>query len=253
MRTTTRTRRGIRLVAAALALLLVAGACSSDTDPEVAGEQQTATADEQTAAVDGGEPAADGEVQPGIPVASGDGAAPAGGDAPVAAPTGGANLEGAELEEYLARRYEAYWDAYDAARSAPTANPSVDFPQLGALAAGEQLDISYQSVIELAEKGEAIREPDTAAIAGNDANTEHRVRIDVIDGTVAEISGCVVNDDVRHVVGSGDVIRDSVATVMSTSTMALTDGEWKLIRSRAVEIDEGVTGCWLTDEATFPY
>ena len=35
--------------------------------------------------------------------------------------------------------------------------------------------------------------------------------------------------------------------------MAFTDGEWKLIRSRAIDIAEGVTGCWLTADAEYPY
>lgn len=160
---------------------------------------------------------------------------------------------GRELEEYLARRYEAYWDAFDAARGAPTVDPSTDFPLLDDLAAGEQLEVSYRSVIDLAEKGEAIREPGTPAIDGIDADSEHRVRVDSVDGAVAELSGCVVNDDVRHEVASGTVIRDDVATVLSTSTMVLTGGDWKLIRSRALDISAGVTGCWLSDDSEFPY
>ncbi len=213
------------------------------SDLQVAAEE---TATDAPTTVAGQEVSTDaGQQTPGLPQAGSTPTVPGGGQA--------ADLEGPALEEYLARRYEAYWDAYDAARSAPTANPSTDFPILGNLAAGEQLEVSYQTLIELSEKGEAIREPDTPAIDGIDSNSEHRVRIDLIDGTVAEISGCVVNDDVRHVVDSGAVVRESVATVMSASTMALTDGEWKLIRSRAVDIADGVTGCWLTDDSEFPF
>jgi len=217
-----------RAAAVALALIVVGAGCSSD-------EQDGGAIPEATAAV-AANVAADEAAAPAT-LADGDPSA----------------LEGSELEEYLARRYEAYWDAYDAARAAPTVNPTVDFPILVDLAAGEQLDISYESLIELAEKGEAIREPDTPAITGVDADAEHRVRIEMIDTSLAEISACVVNDDVRHVVGSGAVVRDTVSTVTAEATMALTEGEWKLIRSRAVDIADGVTGCWLTDDAEYPY
>ncbi|MGI9613597.1 MAG: hypothetical protein ACR2QO_11840 [Acidimicrobiales bacterium] len=162
-------------------------------------------------------------------------------------------LDGTDLEAYIAGRYEAYWDAYDAARTTPSVNPSTDFPILADLAAGEQLEVSHESLIELAEKGEAIREPETPAIAGVDADAEHRLRVDLVDGSVAEISACVVNDDVRHIVGSGAIVRDAVTTVTSEATMAFTGGEWKLIRSRAIDIADGVTGCWLTADAEYPY
>jgi hypothetical protein len=158
-----------------------------------------------------------------------------------------------DLDELIARRYEAYWDGFDTARREPTTDPATDFPALMDLAAGEQLDVSYQALIELAEAGEAIREPETPAIGGVDPDAEHRVRIVRVDGTVAEVSGCLVNDDVRYASDTDAVVRDSVSTVLSSSTMALTGGEWKLIRSRAVEISDGVSGCWLTDDAEFPY
>ncbi|MDH3678346.1 MAG: hypothetical protein OEV40_00200 [Acidimicrobiia bacterium] len=211
-----------RLLAVAAATVLLATACSQDSEPEVAGDLQVA----------------DG--------ALGSEAGPEDDD-------DRGELQAIDLAEFLARRYEAYWEAFDEARQTPSADPSTDFPLLGELAAGEQLEVSYRTLIELAETGEAIREPETPAVDGVDADTEHRVRVDLIDGTVAELSGCVVNDDVHHVIDSGVVVRDSVSTVMSESTMALTEGEWKLIRSRAVDIDPGVTGCWLTDDAEFPY
>ncbi|MEZ5410663.1 MAG: hypothetical protein R2761_21730 [Acidimicrobiales bacterium] len=165
---------------------------------------------------------------------------------------GAAGLTGAPLEEYLARRYEAYWDAFDAARTHPTADPGADFPELAELAAGAQLDLSHQSIADLAAAGEATREPSEPAIGGTDAATEHRVRVDRVDGAAAELTACVVNDDVRYVVATNQVVDAGVRTVRSTATMALTgDGRWKLIRSQAVAIDDGVTGCW--NGTDYPY
>lgn len=163
-----------------------------------------------------------------------------------------AALTGKALEEYLARRYEAYWDAFDAARTHPTADPAADFPELAELAGGTQLDVSRQSIADLAAAGEATKEPARPAIGGTDAATEHRVRVDRIDGAAAELTACVVNDDVRYAVASGQVVDAGVRTVRSTAAMALTgDGTWKLIRSEAVSIDDGVTGCW--NGPDYPY
>lgn len=53
-------------------------------------------------------------------------------------------------------------------------------------------------------------------------------------------------------VASDQVVDAVVRTVRSTATMALTEsGVWKLIRSQAVAIDDGVTGCWTGTD--FPY
>jgi len=185
-----------------------------------------------------------GGTGPEVPAAGGAPAPPPGGDA--------SDLTGPALEEYLARRYEAYWDAFDAARTHPTDDPAADFPELAELAAGTQLDVSRQSIADLAAAGEATKEPARPAIGGTDAATEHRVRIDRLDGAAAELTACVVNDDVRYVVASNQVVDAGVRTVRSTATMARTDdGVWKLIRSQAVAIDDGVTGCWTGTD--FPY
>ncbi|MEM7336990.1 MAG: hypothetical protein AAF467_00005, partial [Actinomycetota bacterium] len=162
-------------------------------------------------------------------------------------------IEGDDLEVLLAERYEAYWSAFDEARQNPSADPAVDAPDLANVAAGELLDVSYQSVIDLAEQGQAYAEPDQPAIDGTDTDTEHRVRIELVEGSIAEVRSCVVNDDVRIVVGSDEVIRDAVVTVESTSTLALTEGRWKMIRSAADKIEPGVTGCWVDDPDAYPY
>ncbi len=225
------------------------GACSSDTaavDSTPASATTAAATGSSSATTAAGADASVASTETSVAASLPSGVAVTGGSQ-------AGELTGAALEELLAGRYEAYWDAFDAARSVPTAEPAKDFPLLRDLSAGTQLDISYENVIDLARTGEAIREPTTPAVAGIDADSEIRVRVDKIDGTVAELSGCVVNDDVRHVVGTDTIVRDSVSTVLSNSTMALTDGVWKLIRSQAVAIDDGVTGCWLTGDSEFPY
>lgn len=165
----------------------------------------------------------------------------------------GEGLSGVELERYLAQRYRAYWQAFDRARRVPTDDPGADYPELFGLAAGEQLDIAIDELLSLFASGQAIREPDSPAVPGLDPTTSHRVRIESLEGGVAEVVSCLVNDQVRYEVDGGTVLSETVLSVEARSTMAVADGTWKVIRSQATALDPGVSGCWLADEAEFPY
>ena len=170
----------------------------------------------------------------------------------------GTGLTGTDLEAFLAARYEAYWDVYDQARSHPPAvvgeGGSVpDPPELVALATGEQLDASRDALARLAAGSQAVREAELPAIAGTDADTEHRVRVASVDGALAELEVCMVNDDVVVSTADGSVLSAEVWTVESRATMARTAEGWKLLRSRAVDLVDGVTGCWLSGDDRYPY
>ncbi len=165
----------------------------------------------------------------------------------------GEALEGPDLEVHLARRFEAFWLAFDIARQAPSADPERDYPELAALAAGEQLEAAYDELRELHRTGHAIRNPETAAVPGLDADSTHRIRLDRLEIGVAELESCQVNDQVRYALVDDEVLSDSVLTARSRSTMAVADGSWKIIRSQATELAPGVAGCWLEDQGQFPY
>ncbi len=254
-----RARRS-RMAAALVALSLALAACSSD-EPEAAPDVQAQSFDNGASDTGGAEISADTEAgsDESEPVAE------SGGDdgpmtaAESAAEVGeilnetGQDLSGPELEEYLARRYEAYWQAFDIARRAPSADPATDYPALYNLAAGDQLDQAYTELGELFSNGTAVREPDVPVIDGLDANSAHRVRIESLEEGVAELVACLVNDQVTYNVADGSIVSDSVRTVQATATMAKADGTWKLIRSRAIGLEAGVGGCWLDDEADYPY
>jgi len=164
-----------------------------------------------------------------------------------------ATLRGDALEQLLARRLEQFWDVYDQARRAPTSTPAVAYPELRLVAAGEQLQISYAAIIDLADSGHAVSEPEVPVTSGPDANAGHRVRVDWLDDASAGVTSCTINDDVRYETASGAVIDDSVSTVLSSSTLAFSDGQWKVIHSRAVEFSAGISGCWLEDDGAFRY
>ncbi len=165
----------------------------------------------------------------------------------------GEDLTGDALAEHIADRFEAFWLAFDLARTAPSASPETDYPALLDLAAGEQLDGSYQALRDLHRSGQAIRNPETPAVPGLDVDSALRVRIDSVDGGVAELTSCLVNDRVRYEVATGAGVGGSVTTVMARSTMAKSDGSWKLIRSEPVALDPGVAGCWVENRSDFKY
>lgn len=234
--------RLMRLVAG-LVLAAVLVGCSSNSEPDsetgidVSGVSIFQEGDEDTSdeveTQDGAEDPEDSEVL--APDASAEG------------------LEGKDLEAFVAARYEAYWDAFDAARRSPSATPSTDHPALLGLAAGDQLDQSYEQVIALFEIGEAMRESDEPSIEGTDSPTEHRVQVELVDDALANITACTVADDERYNVESDEAVEQNVLSVASRSTMVISDGQWKIIRAEATSIEQGVAGCWLEGEEVYPY
>lgn len=162
----------------------------------------------------------------------------------------GEGLQGEALKSYIADRYEAFWTAFDAARANPSADPIAAHPDLAELASGDQLELALTGVDELRATGERITESSSPAIPGTDSDSEHRVAVKLIDDGLAEVTACVVNDDVR-VNASGEVVSGGAITVLSRGTMVRTDNTWKLIRSQAIDITDGVGGCW--DDPVYAY
>ncbi len=264
-------RSGLALVVATTALLLAACGDAGGDDPTAvdgSGEQAT----DRTGAEAGGDVTTESETGS----ATGDDGAPgtgvdaaiAGGDddgadgpsvdegagrAAAAPAVDVESLTGVGLEEFLARRYEDFWLAFGEARERPTATPALDFPALADLAAGEQLESAYAELTDMAETGRALRTPTERAVPEIDHERSHRIRIDAVDGGSAQLVACHVNDRESYQVADGAVISDLVVTVEAEATMVLTDGTWKLVRSRAVALDPGVAGCWLEEESLYPW
>ncbi|MEM7325090.1 MAG: hypothetical protein AAF531_18520 [Actinomycetota bacterium] len=248
------------MASALLAALVMISACTSDDDSDgQVGGQATALGDavapdEETVA---GPAASDGDAEEATRTIVVDGQSPPS-TASIVEEVGevlvetGEGLADEDLELYLARRYEAYWQAFDLARRAPTANPETDYPALATLVSGDQLEQTYAELKTLAELGEAIREPDVPAVAGLDVNSAHRIRVESLEPGVAELVSCLVNDQVRYDVATGEVKGQLVVTAQTRTTMARADGTWKVIRSLPVELTEGVSGCWLEPEELYP-
>lgn len=245
----------------------VATSTTSATDGTDGAEDGVTIAVETGGSDAGSTTDADGDPSGGdTPVAGADGTdgdAPAPGEGDEAAETGATSaaesaaaieaLEGDELEEFLARRYESFWLAFGQAREAPTANPATDFPALADLAVGQQLEAAYAELVDMATEGRALQDPAERAVPGLDNDAAHRIRIEQVDGGSAELVACFVNDRQSIQVADGAVISDLVVTVQAEATMVRADGTWKLLRSQAVALDPGVGGCWLEDESRYPW
>lgn len=273
MKTINDAKYALRALVMAFAIVTLVAACSGDEPADdlavraeslgdAVSESDDSDSDSETdagASIEAGGEGADGSIEAGDGSADEESTSPQGDDSAVgaeaAAAVGGVlnetgeGLTGAELEEHLARRYEAYWHAFDLARTAPTATPEVDYPVLYSLAAGEQLESTYDELTELHTSGDAVREPDVAAVEGLDTDSARRVRIDSLEGGVAELVACSIYDNVRYNVGTGGVVAEGVRSVQTTTTMARHEGVWKVIRSRATGLEPGVGGCWLEEDA----
>ena len=143
-----------------------------------------------------------------------------------------------DVEALVTERYLAFWDARFDANSAPSADP--DDPALKEYATGEQLENVLEETVRNREEGLAFRRPANSV-------SERRPTIIEIDGDVARIHDCAINDGVVYRVATDEVVDESVATHSVEATMRLVDGEWKLEAARLLQRWEGVAGCALAE------
>lgn len=155
--------------------------------------------------------------------------------APDATGTTGAPA-GAEAE--IAARYTSFWDARLAANQAPV-NP--DHPLLPEYATGQQLDNVMSETRRRRDDGLAIRRPENSV-------TRHDVQVTAVDGEVATVQDCSVNDGIIYRVATGEVVNDDVVTQSVRATMRLVDAKWKLERATLVQEWQGVAGCALAGD-----
>lgn len=129
--------------------------------------------------------------------------------------------------------------AYDAASRAfidAAAIPDPDFPSIAATHSGPMLEQRRATLRALKRDGRAIRYP-----------TPSQYRIDIesveLDGDIARLKVCVVDDGERVELSTGRVIASGVGTVQWTAAMQRTDGTWKLAERREEARWDGVAGC----------
>lgn len=136
------------------------------------------------------------------------------------------------LEEEVTAAYETASRAFiDAA-----AIPDPDFPAFVATHVGPMLEQRRGVLTGLRADGRVIRYP---------PNSQYRIEVqDIeIDGDVARLDVCVVDDGERVVVSTGEVVAGGVGTVQARAAMQRVDGEWRLAERTQEAEWEGVAGC----------
>lgn len=142
------------------------------------------------------------------------------------------------VEAEITARYLAFWEARFAANQDP---PNPDDPKLAELATGEQLENVVAETRRRRDDGLALRRP------GNSIS-EHDVAVRAVDGDVASLQDCAVNDGIIYRVATGEIVNDDVVTQSVSATMRRVDGEWKLERATLVQEWQGVAGCALAGD-----
>lgn len=134
----------------------------------------------------------------------------------------------AEVEAAYIAASRAFIDA--------AAIPDPNFPALAATHTGPMLEQRRSVLFGLQADGRVIRYP---------PNSQYRIEVmDVeIDGDVARLDVCGVDDGERVVAATGEVVAGGLGTVQARAAMRLVDGTWRLAE-RVQEAEwEGIAGC----------
>ena len=129
--------------------------------------------------------------------------------------------------------------AYEAASRAfieAAAIPDPNYPALTETHTGPMLEQRQDTLRALQLDHRIIRYPQPS---------QYRVEIDdvTIDGDVARLTVCVVDDGERVEKDTGRVIASGVGTVQGTAAMRRVDGTWRLAERREDQRWDGVAGC----------
>lgn len=138
--------------------------------------------------------------------------------------------------EALEAEIEAAYVASSRAFIDAAAIPDPNFPALAATHTGPMFDQRRSVLLGLQADGRVIRYP---------PNTQYRIEVDDIevDGDVARLEVCGVDDGERVVVATGEVVAGGLGTVQARAAMRLVDGTWRLAE-RVQEAEwEGIAGC----------
>lgn len=140
--------------------------------------------------------------------------------------------------EALEAEIEAAYVASSRAFIDAAAIPDPNFPALAATHTGPMFEQRRGVLFGLQADGRVVRYP---------PNSQYRIEVDdesiELDGDVARLEVCVVDDGERVVVATGEVVAHGLFTVQARAAMQRVDGVWKLAE-RVQEAEwEGVAGC----------
>jgi hypothetical protein len=139
------------------------------------------------------------------------------------------------LHQEIINRYIAYWDARFAANSG---TPDPADPALAEYATGEQLDAVIAETQANLDQGLALR-------PAAEPHNFRRVNVVSVDGDLAVVQECFVDDAVVYRRANGAIVDDGVATHNVRGELRRADGVWRVAYTRLAQRWEGVDGCAL--------
>lgn len=149
------------------------------------------------------------------------------------APTTSTTAPPATDEEAILAAYQAYWDTWIAANDPP--NP--DHPDLAKYMAGPAYDNAVEVISKHKALGQAVRLP-------TDAKYRHMAQIAQIEGNLASLADCSVDDAVIVDEQSGTVVDDSVVTRWVFANLVRDEfGQWKVTSTGSNQEWPGEAGC----------
>ena len=140
----------------------------------------------------------------------------------------------ASVEEEIAARYEAFWQARFDANSPP----DPEDPDLREYAVGQQLD-------QVLQETQAHRAAGTELRRREDRSGIQRIEVVEVTGDTAVVQECFVDDGLVVRSSDGSVVDDAVWTYNVRGEMQRVDGRWRLAKATLVQQWEGVAGCAL--------
>ena len=134
---------------------------------------------------------------------------------------------------------EAVRAAYEAANKAfidAAAIPDPEQPGLLATHTGPMLKQTQDVLRALRSEGRAIRYP---------SPSKYRVTVEdiVIEGDVARLRFCAVDDGERVVAATGEVVSAGVITARGRAALQLVDGSWRLAEQDFDSREDGEAAC----------
>jgi hypothetical protein len=147
---------------------------------------------------------------------------------------GAAAREANPAEQAVLAAYQGYWDVIRAANDPP--DPA--HPALRRYATGA----AYESVVAAARTNQMARR---VLRLPPHSISEHRAQVISIDGDVAMVRDCVIDDGLVIDMETGTVVDDEIVTHQASATLVRQGGVWKVSYTRLERTWQGVAGCAL--------
>jgi hypothetical protein len=135
-------------------------------------------------------------------------------------------------EDAVLAAYQGYWDTWLAA----TNPPDPDHPDLAKFAVGVQLARDREAITNYRQLSQMVRLPENAAWS-------HEAAVASVNGDVAVITDCSIDDSVLLDRPSGRVLNDAVWSYALEATLVRESGTWRVDQLEVRSRWEGIAGC----------